>query len=403
VFGDLPSGERWRRLCRGWLEDEMRVQVLPDGADYESSIPYHRLVAELFLSGWRLGECDGAPLSREYHARLRGMIEFLQAVLRPDGGLPQVGDADDGRVHLFSEYGTWNPQDARHLLAPSAAVFHEPGWLTTDDPWARWEGAWWGLDLPAPDPAAAREISRLFPDAGIAVVRRPQAYLIVTNGKVGTNGFGNHKHNDLLSFEFHGGGSPLLVDPGSYVYTSNPEARNLFRGTAYHNTLRVDGIEQNDIRPDFLFRMFETSAVEHLAFVDTAEYSEYRGRHSGYERLPSPLTHERSFRLAKPDAALLIVDRLTGAGIHTLSWHFHVAPGVDVESGQRGEWVLVTVAGRWSLRADAMLSAAVSDAWYSPSYGVRQPCRAIDFTVDADVSVSPSYQFTLAPEGWRPG
>ena len=34
----------------------MRVQVLPDGADYESSVPYHRLVAELFLAGDRLAQ-----------------------------------------------------------------------------------------------------------------------------------------------------------------------------------------------------------------------------------------------------------------------------------------------------------------------------------------------------------
>ena len=46
-------------------------------------------------------------------------------------------------------------------------------------------------------------------------------YLLVTNGIVGTKGFGNHKHNDQLSFEFHPDGSPLIVDPGSYVYTSD--------------------------------------------------------------------------------------------------------------------------------------------------------------------------------------
>ena len=38
------------------------------------------------------------------------------------------------------------------------------------------------------------------------------AYLLVTNAR-GTNGFGNHKHNDLLSFEFHSDGTPLIVDP----------------------------------------------------------------------------------------------------------------------------------------------------------------------------------------------
>src|SRR5262249_12326327 len=44
VFADLPQGVEWLSFSRAALEREMTVQVLPDGADYESSIPYHRLV-----------------------------------------------------------------------------------------------------------------------------------------------------------------------------------------------------------------------------------------------------------------------------------------------------------------------------------------------------------------------
>ena len=73
------------------------------------------------------------------------MFVFLDAVLRPDGRVPQIGDADDGRVHIFSNYGRWQPQDARHLLAPAAAMFNEPQWWRGDDEWAGWETAWWGL------------------------------------------------------------------------------------------------------------------------------------------------------------------------------------------------------------------------------------------------------------------
>ena len=145
--------------------------MLADGADYESSVPYHRLVAELFLSGARLAELDGRPLSDEYLAKLRLMFVFLDAVLRPDGRVPQIGDADDGRVHIFSNYGRWQPQDARHLLAPAAAMFNEPQWWRGDDEWAGWETAWWGLSAP-PTPQIVRPpVSHLFPDAGLAVAK----------------------------------------------------------------------------------------------------------------------------------------------------------------------------------------------------------------------------------------
>ncbi len=307
VFSDLAAGRRWLGEGREWLEQEMRVQVLEDGMDYESSIPYHRLVAELFLGGARVAELEGSPLSPEYLESLHRMVEFLVAVQRPDGVMPQVGDADDGRLHIFTDYGTWKPQDGRHLAGPAAFVLHEPSWDAAGGDDGQWEAAWWGANpAEAGQPSGidvghpftgCPDTAHLFPHAGIAVSRTGGTYLLVTNSRVGTNGFGNHKHNDLLSFEFHADGVPLIVDPGSYVYTSDPDARNLFRTTGYHNTLRIDGVEQNDVRLDYLFRMFETSTVEHLAFEDSPSETTYRGRHTGYERLPAAVTHEREFRV----------------------------------------------------------------------------------------------------------
>lgn len=399
VFRDLAAGQRWLKQGREWLEQEMRVQVLEDGADYESSIPYHRLVAELFLGGARVAELEGEPLSTAYLASLRRMVEFLITVQRPDGLMPQVGDADDGRLHIFTDYGTWKPQDGRHLAGPAAFVLDEPSWCAAGGDDGLWEAAWWGAPVPdQPVPGPVADVARLFPHAGIAVSRTRGTYLLVTNGRVGTNGFGNHKHNDNLSFEFHADGVPLIVDPGSYVYTSDPEARNLFRMTGYHNTLRLDDVEQNDVRLDYLFRMFETSTVEHLAFEDTAMATTYRGRHTGYERLPAPVTHERAFTLAKDTSTLTITDRLTGRGQHALAWHFHVAPCVDVVDRGGGRFVLTGGRPAWELQAPVALKAAISNAWYSPSYGVRIPCRAITFTAAADVSSATDYGFVIGPQ-----
>lgn len=395
VFASVAAGRQWIDQSHAWIEKEMQVQVLPDGADYESSVPYHRLVAELFLGAARLGTFAGDPFSPEFLQRLRGMIEFHEALLRPDGMMPQVGDADDGRLHIFSDYGSWKPQDGRHLLGPAGAIFSTPEWIASGGDCARWEAAWWGFD-PQAFPAAASLPARakLFPDAGIAVCRRESGdYLLITNARVGTNGFGNHKHNDLLAFEFHAAGVPLLVDPGSYLYTSDPDARNLFRATRSHNTLVVDGTEQNDIRLDYLFRMFETSAVHHLGFTASPDRVEYRGSHTGYERLASPVTHERAFTLTA-DATLHVTDRLTGTGAHAFAWHFHFAPGVMVEPGDR-HLNLTAGGNRFRLAASVPMATSVSDAWYSPSFGVRVPCRAADFTMTADVATLSPVTFVI--------
>jgi ubiquinone/menaquinone biosynthesis C-methylase UbiE len=406
-FADLPAGHEWLAWCRNSLETEMTVQVHEEGTDFESSIPYHRLVAELFLSGARLARLQGAPLTPEFEARLVRMATFLLDTMRPDGLMPVVGDCDDGRFHIFTRTGDWNPQDARHLLAAAGALFERRDWLAAAGEAGAWEAAWWGFD-PAPVAAVPRAplpaVARLYPEFGVAVARGTGALLAVTNGKVGTCGFGNHKHNELLGFEYHCGGRAVIVDPGSFGYTGDFAARNLFRGTAYHNTLEVDSVEQNEVNPEWIFRMFEKADPEHLAFADDGEWVCYRGRHHGYERLDQPVTHEREFRFNRASGLLLIEDRLSGTGEHALRWHFHIAPDVSVDCDEP-DAVLAGDGQRLLLASDPGLGRTTEASWYSPSYGVRLPAQSLRLTAIADVGQGRTYRFAIGPEAavcaWR--
>jgi uncharacterized heparinase superfamily protein len=395
VFADLPVGAAWQAFARESLEREIDVQVLPDGADFESSAPYHRLVAELFLGSLRLADFLEQPLSRHYRERVRDMIAYLATVQRPDGLMPQVGDADDGRLHVFGGFGTASPQDSRHLFGPASAMFEQPAWAALAGDGGRWEAAWWGLTMPPP--AASRAAARLCPDAGIAVMRgESSTYLLVTNGIVGTKGFGNHKHNDQLSFEYHPHGTPLIVDPGSYVYTSNFAARNLFRSTAYHNTLMIDGVEQNDTRPEWIFRMFESARAEHVSFTDGDIEAEYVGRHHGYERLDAPVTHQRTFRMDKTSGRLRIIDRVDGTGSHEIRWHFHLAPDVVARVVDERSVTLRTGDEEWVLQWSGDLRPVVAPAKYSPSYGVERPCSAVDLSTTIELLGKQEWEFVIS-------
>ena len=400
VFMDTKRGEAWSEFSRDALEEEIQVQILDDGADYESSIPYHRLVLESFLTAARLADFLGHPLSDEYSKKLTSMVEYLIGVIRPDGLMPQFGDADDGRIHIFTKFGSWTPQDARHLLVPAGLLLDRPEWCPLGGEEGLWEAAWWGQDisLVADDAAAAPENCTLYPQAGHAVVRKNGTYLLMCNGIVGTKGFGNHKHNDQLSFEFHADGQPLLVDPGSYVYTSDPDARNLFRGTGYHNTLIIDGEEQNELRPDWLFRLFETAEATHVEFEVAEGHVDYQGKHIGYQRLESGVVHDRRFRLLRESNIVLIADRLTGSGSHHLTWHFHAAPDVALSQPCDGHCLLKAEGTRYRLVSLESLEPAIGEGWFSPSYGVRTACQTVDFKTQASIDGEAVWMFALVPE-----
>jgi uncharacterized heparinase superfamily protein len=301
-------------------------------------------------------------------------------------------------LHVFEGYGRRTPQDPRHLFGPAAAFFNNPAWARLGSDTGRWEAAWWGLEPVVAAGPAEGGASRLFPDAGVAVARTHNAYVLMTNGVVGTKGFGNHKHNDQLSFEYHCGGVPLIVDPGSYVYTGDPDARNRFRSTAFHNTLQVDSIEQNEMNAEWLFRLFESARAEHVLFEQGPEWIRYVGRHHGYERLSEPVTHERTFVLSNVDGSLTITDRLDGRGEHNLRWHFHLGPSVEAQIVD-GSTIALTGGGT-SCRFihPPELRAAITSAVYSPSYGVQIRCRAIDLQLRAQLEQCDRlWEFAIRP------
>jgi hypothetical protein len=291
-----------------------------------------------------------------------------------------VGDADDGRLHMFRGHDTEPPQDPRHLFGPAAAVFDVPGWSALAGPKGEWDAAWWGLTARA-RPFVVPARTAFFPEAGLAVHRDVGGeYLLVTNAAVGTRGFGNHKHNDLLSFEYHVAGRAIIVDPGSFVYTSNPDARNLMRSVVSHSSVAPAGCEPNDFKPEWLFRMFERATPEHVEVAGDGRPFRYQGRHRGYA--DQGIVVDRLFELENGDLRLTDTIEHTETDV-TLEWRFQLAPGVaaEVSNGR-----VTLQAGEVAVAVDAPPGrpVAIEPAWYSPSYGIRiataqlvyrAPCR----------------------------
>lgn len=398
-FSDLPQATAWDNFAREAMEREITVQILPDGADYESSVPYHRLVTELFLGSCRLADIQSKPLSAAYRATLEKMLIFHEAVLRPDGRMPVNGDADDGRLLIATGYGEWDPADGLHLLAPAARMFERPEWVTGTSA-EKWEAFWWGFEPQSNKQpiAAIHARTLLFADAGLAVSKDASkgAYLLVTNGIVGTKGFGNHKHNDLLSFEYHDMGVALIVDPGSYVYTSDFSLRNEFRATAAHNTVMIDGVQQNEFKADWLFRMFQKARPAHAVFAALPDGMIYEGSHDGYEtQLPEGVRHVRRFEHNRVSGQLQIVDKLNGVGSHKAVWHFHFADGILAELGSTG-CILRSRERNWRLVwSDTTLRPVLLDGSVSPSYGVKRPSMMLRLERTLYLATPAVFEFNL--------
>ena len=329
MLPELAAANEWREFGLRELLAEMNKQILPDGADWEAATGYHRLKAEVFLYSFVLGHLNGINFEEKYWAKLREMIEYMRAYLRPDGRAPLVGDSDSGRILPIADRAA---DEHGYVIALGAAVFHDSKFKIQDSTppeevlWILGERGVTDFDRLR---ASAGPASSDFPNAGVYVLREDDLYLLFNASDSGMNGRGSHGHNDALSIEVAACGSAFIIDPGSYVYSADLHARHLFRSTAYHSTVQVDGEEQNSIDEIVPFVIGNEAKPSVLRCDLGAELETIIAEHEGYRRLSSPVTHRRTVRFDKSKRYWQIEDELTGEGTHDVTIRFHAAPHVE--------------------------------------------------------------------------
>jgi len=330
LFPELKGAEKWKEKGLKSLEEEMRTQVYEDGVDFEASIPYHRLAAELFGFSALLCKTNGIELSEYFLHKLAKMFEFTKQYTKPNGLAPQIGDNDDGRLFIFEgDYVSWDRRDHRHLLRLYEELYGK-------------KLIYWGSTpieskLSGPDPDRGNR-SLGFSEAGIYIMRSEKLYCIVDCGSNGQGGNGGHAHNDTLSFELHAAGRDFIVDPGSYIYTADPKERNRFRSTQMHNTVMTDGEEMNHLSAKTLFALANDAVPKINKWISDPRHDYLDAEHSGYKRLSNPITHRRVFSFNKIEEIVEISDFFhnpLGRGerpqpSHLLEWNFHLDPAVIV-------------------------------------------------------------------------
>lgn len=273
------------------LNDEMFVEVNRDGTDYEASTSYHRLVTELFLLTTILCTKNKIMFSEKYVTRLEKMCEFIMNITKPNGLSPLIGDADDGRLIIFSNYSCWEKRDFRHILAIAGVYFHRNDFRYHGR--NHKEDALWAISWKEEETVPTERLkSEEYIDGGYYILRNDKIYCAVRCGELSCRGQGGHSHNDQLSFELNFDGEDFIIDAGAFVYTADYNMRNFFRSTSMHSTVHIDGYEQNHFNSHQLFAMKEETFAECTEFSN----NKFVGKHYGY-KYKCGVIHERRIEL----------------------------------------------------------------------------------------------------------
>jgi hypothetical protein len=146
-------------------------------------------------------------------------------------------------------------------------------------------------------------------------------------------------------------GEEVLLDPGTFTYIGDPAERNWFRGTAAHNTIGIDGMDQ--AAPAGPFRWATKPEVELTAWEQTTEssFADAICRYNG-------LIHRR--RILLEAERLLVLDEIEGP---------------DGEHTCRQTWQLGQAADR--VRFAFSGPASHEDSQNSQAYGQKRPSNAL--------------------------
>lgn len=224
-----------------------------------------------------------------YFDRLCCAGRFTNSVLKSNYEIVQIGDNDSGRLVKLTPLGTFDPGsffdenvlDHRSLLSAMSGLFEntvfesygealplESSLVQALSGGCRVRGTLFNvsakvlgedgeMDLPYKKESVLFEEEEEIPPLtegagieyfqrfGIVILRSPRVFLSFVIDTTQYSPLYGHTHNDKMSLELMIDGRYITRDPGGYIYTACPEARNRFRSVQAHNCIHVADKEQN--------------------------------------------------------------------------------------------------------------------------------------------------------------
>lgn len=364
----------WRALLA-----EIDRQILPDGVGAEQAAGYSAFSIELFLlAASALGRERSLPETTV--DRLSAWSAHSLWLMDADARVPAIGDFDDCRV-----IATTQAPEPRYVASIVAAV---SGCIGRPD-----------LAPPATDPSIRDVIlgcakvspaqpvgMRSFASGGYSVFRsRHKDPIVLTfdHGPTGYLSIAAHGHADTLSIWLSVGRQPVIVDAGTYLY-SNRDLRDLFRRTAVHNTLSLNGIGSS--RPSGPFN-WASKANARLISSENAPTTRVVAEHDGYVAQYG-VRHRRTVEFDDASRFTIVDELVGGPADRSVTVSFLLDPNCQstVESDRSGVLIthndlqMIRIASAGRLRARVVRGdEATGLGWLSPSFGVRTPTDQILF------------------------
>lgn len=344
------------------FKKELEYQFGKDGGNFEASTGYHVFVHEMVEYTYLLTLANGEKNKRILE-RLIKLREFSNSLKYYDN-IPLIGDFDSGHfLELILTHLTENNVnfDLFNILNNNSTILKNNKININSY-----------LDSSANKPNSS--YIKSFDDFGLYIKSEDKYRCYIRCGDLGQRGKGGHSHNDQLSFVLFAHGREIIVDPGTYVYTSLPEKRNRFRSTEMHNTLKYKEDEQyywfEDSKDDLFWIRKRDINQKVIKFNNDTFIGSHQAFDAKYNR-----------KIEFTPIALNFTDAL--AKHSTKKVFIHLASEINPVLNNNAILLKYKDINIAEIICDSHIE--LDDSFHSPKYGLKVPTKVIIFETDNEV------------------
>lgn len=280
----------FQKMATVLLLKQLEEQILNDGAHFERSPMYHKIIFYRVLEAMDLVKNNPLEGDEKIHVQLvksaTKMKSWLAEITFSNGDIPHVNDSTDS-ISLSSE-----------------------------------------ALLKYADELGIETLNTELSDSGYRFWKQEGLELFMNIGGIGPSYQPGHAHADTLSFILYQNGKPLIVDTGTSTYEKD-ENRQRERSTSSHNTIAYKGLNSSEVWGGF--RVGRRAKTKILSEDKTS----IQVQNLGFKHLN--IEHERSFEIS--NAKLVISDVMEGEKLENSKSYLHFHPSCKVEL--EGEQIII--------------------------------------------------------------
>tara|TARA_Y100001935_G_scaffold255527_1_gene269181 strand:- start:5266 stop:7479 length:2214 start_codon:yes stop_codon:yes gene_type:complete len=314
LFPELKISNKIRAMGKKILEFESKRLIFDDGSFAQNSFNYHRLMLSDYIYALRLSEINDDKFSNELKNKINKAYHFLLRMLdQKSGKVPNYGGNDGA---LILPLNICDYQDYRPIISLMHFYFYEEI-LFELGPWH--EDLLWLFGHQSIR-SSKKNIDTLnfenMDDTSYFRINSETSWCMIRCGNHQTR----PSHSDMLHLDLWKDGINITADPGSYLYYDKPW-NSRFMSTSLHNTISIDGFNQMDKGPRFMWYNWTKSKKNYNIHDKKQDIKYFEGEHYGYLRLQEPILHKRAIFLPLPDT-WIVIDDLIGKGLYNFNLHW---------------------------------------------------------------------------------